>query len=140
MKAAKENTKRYFSVEEANATLPLLRSILRDVTELAKTLKEQHDRLAKLQDGADGMDAAHREEVETIEAEFEQGQDRMRQYIDELQELRVELKDLFTGLVDFPCWMNGREVYLCWRLGEPEVSHWHELDAGFTGRQKLLNV
>ena len=51
--------------------------------------------------------------------------------------LDVELKDYFTGLIDFPCWMDDREVYLCWRLGEPEVAHWHELDAGFAGRQKL---
>ena len=140
MKAAKENTKRYFSVEEANATLPLLRSILRDVTDLAKSLQGQHERLSRLQEGSNGMDAAHREEVERIESEFEQGQDRMREFIDEVQGLRVELKDLFTGLVDFPCWMNGREVYLCWRLGEPEVSHWHELDAGVAGRQKLMNM
>jgi hypothetical protein len=40
-------------------------------------------------------------------------------------------------LIDFPAWMNGREVYLCWRLGEPDVGHWHELDAGFAGRKKL---
>ena len=40
---------------------------------------------------------------------------------DELRQLGVELKDYFTGLIDFPCWMDGREVYLCWRLGEPEV-------------------
>jgi len=39
--------------------------------------------------------------------------------------------------VDFPCWMDEREVYLCWKLDEPEVSHWHEVDAGFAGRQKL---
>ena len=52
----------------------------------------------------------------------------------------IELKDYFTGLIDFPCRMDGREVYLCWRLGEPEVGHWHELDAGFAGRQKLLST
>ena len=62
----------------------------------------------------------------------------MHEYERELQQLGVELKDYFTGLIDFPCWMNGHEVYLCWRLGEPEVGHWHELDAGFAGRQKLM--
>ncbi len=61
----------------------------------------------------------------------------MREYEQELRKLGVELKDYFTGLIDFPCWMDGREVYLCWQLGEPEVAHWHELDAGFAGRQKL---
>ena len=64
----------------------------------------------------------------------------MHEYEHELQQLGVELKDYFTGLIDFPCWMDGREVYLCWRLGEPEVGHWHELDDGFAGRQKLLTL
>jgi hypothetical protein len=62
----------------------------------------------------------------------------MQEYEQELRRLGVELKDYDTGLIDFPCWMNNRAVYLCWRLGEPEVSHWHELEAGFAGRQKLL--
>jgi hypothetical protein len=61
----------------------------------------------------------------------------LREYVEELRSLNVELKDPFAGLVDFPCWMDEREVYLCWKLDEPEVSHWHEVDAGFAGRQKL---
>ena len=56
---------------------------------------------------------------------------------DELRKLGVELKDHNTGLIDFPCRMGDREVYLCWRLGEPEVGYWHEVNAGFAGRQKL---
>ena len=61
----------------------------------------------------------------------------MHEYEAELDQLHVELKDYYTGLVDFLCWMDGREVYLCWRLGESEVGFWHELDAGFAGRQPL---
>src|SRR5262249_33900136 len=72
------------------------------------------------------------------EAEFERGRERMEELVGELRQLGVELKDFFAGLVDFPCWMDGREVYLCWKQGEPEVAHWHEVDAGFAGRQKLL--
>ena len=49
----------------------------------------------------------------------------------------VELKDYFAGLVDFPSRREGRVVYLCWRFGEPAVAYWHELEAGFAGRQKL---
>jgi hypothetical protein len=55
----------------------------------------------------------------------------------ELRQLGIELKDHYIGLIDFPCRLNGREVYLCWRLGEADVAFWHELDAGFAGRQKL---
>jgi hypothetical protein len=131
--------KRYFTVAEANATLPLLRSILRDVTMLARDLHERQERLAQVQSPLRGKTTdAYREEVEQIQAEFDRDQERMREYEEELKSLGIELKDYLTGLVDFPSRMNDREVYLCWRLGEPEVAHWHELEAGFAGRQKLM--
>jgi hypothetical protein len=85
------------------------------------------------------LTSAHKEEIETMVADFERDQERLRGYEQEVASLNVELKDYLTGLVDFPCWMDNREVYLCWRLGEPEVAHWHELDAGFAGRQKLAS-
>ena len=62
----------------------------------------------------------------------------MDEYVRELGQLGVELKDYFTGLIDFPSLRNGRPVYLCWRMGEAEVAYWHELEAGFAGRQKLV--
>ena len=128
--------KKYFTVEEANATLPLLRVILRDITFLAQDLRDRHQRLLRLQSSGN-IDKAHEEEIQHGIEEFERDQDRMRDYENELKQLHVELKDYFTGLVDFPCWRDGREVYLCWRLDEPEVAHWHDLDAGFSGRQRL---
>jgi hypothetical protein len=133
--------KKLFTVEEANATLPLLRSILRDVTELAREVRDRHERLGRIrQDDRKGLSKAHDEELEGIQAELERARKRMEGYEQELRGLGVELKDYYTGLVDFPCRMDGREVYLCWRLGEPEVAHWHELDAGFAGRQRLLTT
>ena len=128
--------RKYFTVEEANATLPLLRAILRDVTALAHDLRERHQRLLRLQSSG-AVDKAHDEEIQKLIEQFERDQDRMHDYEDELKKLHVELKDYFTGLVDFLCWMDDHEVYLCWKLDEPEVSHWHELDSGFSGRQKL---
>src|SRR5262249_59086050 len=108
------------------------------VSGLAKDLGERHERWARLQQPSRGSPAdAYREEVEQIQADFERDQERMHEYEQELRGLGVELKDYFTGLIDFPCKMDDREVYLCWRLGEPEVAHWHELEAGFAGRQKL---
>jgi hypothetical protein len=127
---------KHFTVEEANASLPLLRSILRDVTALAQELRERHQTLLRMQSSGN-LDKAHEEEIQKLAEAFERDQDRMREYEHELKALHIELKDYFTGLVDFPCRMNGREVYLCWKLDEPEVAHWHELDAGFAGRQKL---
>jgi len=128
--------RRYFTVEEANATLPLLRVILRDITTLAAELRGQYERLVRLQE-TDGLDQAHREEVQQLVEEFERGQERMHEYEQELENLDVELKDHNTGLVDFWALRDGREVYLCWRMDEREITHWHELSAGFQGRKKL---
>ena len=128
--------RKYFTIDEANATLPLLRAILRDVTALAHDLRDRHQRLLRLQSSG-SMDKAHEEEMQQLIEEFERDQDRMHEFEGELKKLHVELKDYFTGLIDFPCWMDDREVYLCWKLDEPEVTHWHELDSGFGGRQKL---
>ena len=55
----------------------------------------------------------------------------------ELRQLGVQLKDSRLGLVDFPSEIGGRTVLLCWRLGEPEVQFWHEVNAGYAGRQPL---
>lgn len=132
----REAEKKYYTVEEANKTLPLLRSILRDVTALATDLRERHRRLTRFAD-ANSLSPAHQEELQVMRTEFERGQEQMRAYEEELAKLHVELKDYFTGLIDFHAQRDGREVYLCWKLGEPEVAHWHELDAGFSGRQRL---
>jgi hypothetical protein len=133
------SAKKYFTPAAANATLPLVRAIIRDVTELARELRERHESLAgALSAKRGGLSDAHQEELLEAQRELERGQDRMRDYERELQQLGVELKDYFIGLIDFPCRMDGREVYLCWRLGEPEVAHWHELNAGFAGRRKLM--
>jgi len=61
----------------------------------------------------------------------------IREDLDQLAEWGIELKDLSTGLVDFPAMREGRVVYLCWRLGELQVAYWHDLETGFAGRQQL---
>ena len=138
MKAATRPKKKnhHYTVEEANATLPLLRVILRDITNLANELRGQYERLVRMQKTA-GLDQAHAEEVHQLAHEFERGQEKMHEYEAELEKLDVELKDYYTGLIDFRHLKDGKEVYLCWRLGEAEVAHWHDLNTGFTGRQKL---
>jgi hypothetical protein len=131
--------KKYFTASEANAMLPLVRVIVADIVTLACDLRERHERLTHIPPARKhALTDAHQEELALIEAELERGTEQMREYEKELRKLGVELKDYFTGLVDFPCLMHGREVYLCWRLGESEVAHWHELEGGFAGRQKLL--
>jgi hypothetical protein len=135
---APKTSKRFFTVSEANNALPLVRVIVQDITDLARELRDRHERLTRLKPGdRSRLSDAHDEELQQVRAEMERGQEKMEEYVRELKELGIELKDYFTGLIDFPSQMNGRPVYLCWRLGEPEVAYWHELEAGFAGRQKL---
>ena len=103
--------------------MPLVRVIVRDVTELAQRTCASATNVcrASFPGKRSGLSEAHQEEMLQAQREVERGQERMRDYERELQQLGIELKDYFTGLIDFPCWMDGREVYLCWRLGEPEV-------------------
>jgi hypothetical protein len=140
MAAGKPTTtgKKNFTVAEANATLPLVRAIISDIMALARDLRDRHERLTRLRGKDRGvLGEAYQEEMKHVQDDFERDQERMQEYEQELHDLGVELKDHFTGLLDFPCRMHGREVYLCWRAGEAEVAYWHELDAGFAGRQRL---
>lgn len=135
---ASKTGKRFFTVDEANNALPLVRAIVQDITRLASDLRERRERLARLKPGDRlRLSDAHDEELRQVQAELERGQEKMEEYVHELAQLGVELKEYFIGLIDFPSVMNGRPIYLCWRLGEEEVAHWHELDAGFAGRQKI---
>jgi hypothetical protein len=132
--------KKFFTPEQANSMLPLVGRIVQDITTLAQLLRERHHRIVQLQAVNKARGGKHQDELDALERDFEQGQTRMEEYQQELEGLGIELKDYFSGLIDFPCWMDGREVYLCWLQGEPEVSHWHEIHAGFAGRQKLYQV
>jgi hypothetical protein len=138
--AGKQRThdKKYFTVAEANARLPLVRAIVRDIGDLARALQERQERLARVQPPErQTLADAYREELEQAQADMARDHDRLREYEQELRTLGVVLKDHFLGLVDFPARINGREVYLCWKLDEPEVAFWHELDAGFAGRKQI---
>lgn len=130
--------KRLFTVEQANAMLPLVRAICTDLSRLSLDVIERRQRLNYLATGEEREPGdPYSDEVAQIEAEIEQDAARLQEYVAELSELGVEPKNGVEGLVDFPCEMDGRIVYLCWKLQEPEVLHWHELDAGFAGRQPL---
>jgi hypothetical protein len=129
---------RLFTVEQANAMLPLVRAITSDLASLAKDVMERRHRLALLLSGRQlKPNDPYSEELAQMEADLERDTLRLQEYVEELRELGVEPKGAVEGLVDFPAQIDGRLVYLCWKLGEPEVLYWHEVDAGFAGRQPL---
>ena len=90
--------------------------------------------------GAENRDQENVYSDEVVEIEKEQEKDilRLDSYVEELKELGAVLKDPVVGLIDFWTVIDGREAFLCWKLGEEEIGYWHELDAGFQGRQSLL--
>lgn len=129
---------RYFTVAEANAMLPLVRAIVQDLATTSQQVIERRERLSTIRGrGAAKRDDVYSEEVSQIAEELEQDADELQSYVDELRELGVETKGPLDGLVDFPARLDGRTVLLCWKLGEERVTHWHELDAGFAGRQEI---
>jgi hypothetical protein len=131
--------KRLFTVEQANASLPLVRSITADLVRLSREVMERRERVAHLSAGRNASAGdPYSEELAQIEEELEKDSAQLSEYVDELRALGVEPKSGPEGLVDFPSMMDGRIVYLCWKLGESEVTNWHELDAGFRGRQSLV--
>lgn len=127
-----------FTVEEANLSLPLVRAITTDLVQLANELVDRRQRLAMLTAGREREAGnPYSDELAAVEAEIDKDAERLRGYVQELYDLGVEPKSALDGLIDFPSLQEGRLVYLCWKLGEPEVAHWHELDAGFAGRQTI---
>lgn len=131
----------HFTLEEASRRLPLVRSIVRDIVELWQDVSERRDRLERvrrLPGGRRREDGLHAEELQQIEEDLEQDELQLERYIAELNELGGELKDPARGLVDFRSHIDGREAFLCWKLGEDEIGYWHELEGGFDDRQSLL--
>jgi hypothetical protein len=127
---------RTFTVENANRALPLVRRIVQDIVAEHPRWKDLVSRYelaaagARPEWGESPDQVALRREIDAVAA-------RINGYVDELSAVGCLLKGFEDGLVDFYGLREGRLVFLCWRLGEASVSHWHELDAGFAGRQAI---
>jgi hypothetical protein len=119
-----------FDKEEADALLPRLVSLILGLQAAAgsEAAAEGRERLAHAGRSNGSPEAA----ASVFEAAAE-----MQAVFDEIEEMGVILRDLATGLCDFPAAREGRPVYLCWRLGEDEVGWWHPRDMGAAGRQPL---
>lgn len=124
-----------FTVDQANATLPLVRKIVADVVREHAAWREKILELDLAASSA-RADADHAT-AEQLEREVQARAREISGFQRELATLGIELKDPRLGLVDFPSEQNGRRILLCWRLGEPEIRFWHEVDAGYAGRQPL---
>jgi hypothetical protein len=128
-----------FTWDEAQSLLPVLESLLKRAIEGKRLADEIEAALSELArriyvSGGMKVDVAT---VGTQRAEMEAHLERVRESLSEIDSIGVQVKDVQSGLLDFPCRMDDQVVLLCWRMGEPAIDHWHTVEAGFQGRQPL---
>jgi hypothetical protein len=129
---------RVFTPDEANAALSELRPLVEAMVEGKRALddaQERRDDIAqRIAGNGGGIPPA---ELGALEAAVEEAAKTLAGTIGEIQAMGVLVKDLDTGLVDFPGQRAGQDILLCWQLGEDEVAFWHGLEDGYAGRQPL---
>ena len=127
---------RIFTLEEAERTLPLLRRIL---TDLRPEYRVWQDALAdyELLSGGARAEAGESEALLAARRAITESADRISAYLDEISDIGCLFKGFDAGLVDFYTLREDRLVFLCWRVDEPHITHWHEIEAGYSGRQPI---
>jgi hypothetical protein len=129
---------RTFTPEEANEALvevrPLAERMVGARHELAAAQQAQAELVAVIAGNGGGVDSG---ELAQAAKEVERLAGEIVGAVQQIQDLGAVVKDVDSGLVDFPAVHRGRDVLLCWRLGEDEVGYWHDLESGFAERQEL---
>jgi hypothetical protein len=128
-----------FTIDEAQSLLPVLESLLKRAIDGKQEAEEVESQLSDLSrriylSGGMRVDLA---EVARQRAEMESHLERVRESISEIDSIGVQVKDLDSGLLDFPFRLDEDIVLLCWRMGETSIDHWHTVEAGFQGRQPV---
>jgi hypothetical protein len=128
-----------FTLDEAHSLLPVVESLLRRAMEGKRSAEQVDSGLSDLArrihlSGGMRVDVGA---VSRQRTEMEDHLQRARESVAEIDSIGVQVKDLDTGLIDFPCRVDDQVVLLCWRVGEPAIEHWHSMDEGFQGRQPV---
>ncbi|MGB7948749.1 MAG: DUF2203 domain-containing protein [Candidatus Binatia bacterium] len=129
---------RLFTVDEANALLPIVRPLIEKILDNVQRLRTKSETLVRETrldpEAADFMDRLQEDgEIARLVGE-------VRSWVEEINRHGCMCKGVEQGLIDFPCLLGAEVVFLCWRLGEPKVGHWHRIEEGFVGRRSLLDV
>lgn len=122
---------RYFTLEEANQALTLIRPWMDEVQTIRqKIMSQQPEAWTAIEKSVgNGGNRALSKMIRDFE--------RLDTLVHRILDTGVLIKDVNIGLLDFPALRHGREVYLCWQYGENEIAFWHEIEAGFAGRQPV---
>ena len=121
----------YFTLQEANEALKIIRPLMDEVQVIRqKILENQPEAWPAIEKSAgNGGNRA----LSNLVQDFE----KLDALVHQIQDTGAQIKDINTGLLDFSAIKNGREVYLCWQHGEDDIQYWHEIEAGFAGRQPI---
>ncbi len=130
---------RTFTFDEAQSLLPVMESLLKRARESKQAAENVEAELAAIAqriyvNGGMNVDIG---KVAKLRADVETHMQRARESVAEMDSIGVQVKDLDTGLLDFPCRLDDEVVLLCWRMGESAIEHWHTMEAGFKGRQPV---
>jgi hypothetical protein len=121
---------KHYTRDEARELLPQLRKWLAELSRLREEEQRYEKRLSSLSESGNDIGG------ETVN-NWIRALAAMQQILAEFQHRRILIKDLSRGLIDFPAIMAGKEVFLCWEQDEDDIEYWHDLEAGFGGREKL---
>jgi hypothetical protein len=130
---------KHFTLEEAQSLLPVLESLLKQAITAKQGLEEIQEEMQAMRRRiflAGGM-FLNVEELRRQRNAHEQHVQRAKDSLAEIEAIGVQVKDLETGLLDFPCLVDGETVLLCWKMGEERIEYWHTLDSGFRGRKPV---
>lgn len=143
---------RFYDLDDANARLPELREILGALGDQRAELIRLRDQVLERQEAVEAgagraaetsgesAEVASDDELRVIRLRMQGVIDQMQAGVARIDALGIALRDIESGLIDFPALVSGRQVCLCWRLGEGDVEWWHEMTSGFSGRQPLIDL
>ena len=129
--------KKYFTLEAAQKQLPKIKKCLLKLQNLKKAID------AVLSVRIDPTEIEYGELMETstkLNKEFHKLSYGFYMELEKLEKTGCIIKDLEQGLVDFYCRFEGRDIFLCWKIGEDRIKAWHEINAGFAGRQTIVDI
>jgi hypothetical protein len=132
---------RFYAIDEANGTLPEVERILAALRDQRAELIQLRDRVVAASPPDDeAPDVSATERIRLLRLGMQGLIDQMQAGVARLVEMDITLRDISTGLIDFPALVSGRPIWLCWRLGEADVAHWHPHDEGFDTRRPLSEL
>ncbi len=130
--------RRYFSIGEAERLLPKISGTVKTAQRLKRRIEAYGAVTKKLM--TDGTEEYAVLESEILDTEYTALKERFYACVEKVDALGAVLRDVDQGVVDFYARFEGRDIFLCWHLGERRIAHWHEEDEGFAGRKRILEI